>query len=98
MSWREDEPEVASEIIRSGIIEALDMTFGDQVSDVVHEIIEVNKDKRISRIETESILDRLKNTFGEDSEPIEKIIYGRMLAKFYLVEMRKKIGFKQYLT
>ncbi len=32
MSRREDEPEVASEIIRGGIIEALDMTFGAQVS------------------------------------------------------------------
>ena len=64
----------------------------------MQEIIEVNRDNKISRIETEIILGRLKNTFGEDSEPIEKIIYGQMLAKFYLVELRKKIGFKQYLT
>ena len=32
---RMDEPGVASEIINGGIIEALDMAFGDQVSDVV---------------------------------------------------------------
>ncbi|MBC8225058.1 hypothetical protein H8E65_10740 [Candidatus Bathyarchaeota archaeon] len=98
MMSREDQPEVASKIIRGGITEALDMAFGDQVSDVVQEILAVNRDNRISRIETESFLSRLKNTFGEDSEPIEKIIYGRMLAKFYLAELREKIGYKQCLT
>ena len=98
MMRSEDAPEVASEIIKGSIMEALDMAFGDQVSIVVQEILEVNRDMRISRIETESFLGRLKSTFGEDSEPIEKIIYGRMLARFYLVELRKKIGFKQYLT
>ena len=95
---RMDEPGVASEITNGGIIEALDMAFGDQVSEVVQEILEVNGDKRISRIETESFLGKLKDTFGEDSESIEKIIYGRMLARFYLVELRKKIGYKRYLT
>ncbi len=98
MMRSEDAPEVGSEIIKSSIVEALDMAFGDQVSNVVQEILAVNGDMRISRIETESFLGRLKSTFGEDSEPIEKIIYGRMLARFYLVELRKKIGFKQYLT
>ena len=98
MMKSEDAPEVASEIIKNSIMEALDMAFGDQVSNVVQEILEVNRDKRITRIETESFLSRLKNTFGEDSEPIEKIIYGRMLVRFYLVELRKKIGYKHYLT
>ena len=94
MRRREDAPEVASEIIRGSIMEALNMAFGDPVSDVVQEILEVNRYKIISRIETESFLSRLKNTFGEDSEPIEKIIYGRMLARFYLAELREKIGYK----
>ena len=97
MVMREDAPEVASEIIKGSIMETLDMAFGDQASDVVQEILSVNRNERISGFETESFLGRLRNTFGEDSEPIEKIIYGRMLARFYLAELREKIGFKQYL-
>ncbi|MEE8355218.1 MAG: hypothetical protein V3S09_05270 [Candidatus Bathyarchaeia archaeon] len=97
MLEREDTPEVASEIINGSIREALDMAFGDQVSKLVQTILELKREKRITRIETESFLGRLKDTFGEDSESIEKIIYGRMLARFHLVELRKKIGFKQSL-
>jgi hypothetical protein len=93
-----DGREAASEIIKGSIMEALDMAFGDQVSNVVQEILEVNRDMGISRIETESFLGRLEKTFGEESEHIEKIIYGRMLARFYLAELRKRIGFNQYLT
>ena len=43
MMRREDKPEVASEIIRGGITEALDMEFSDHVSDVVQEILAVNR-------------------------------------------------------
>ena len=58
MVRREDAPEVASEIINGSIMEALDVAFGDHVSDVVQEILSVDRNERISGFETESFRGR----------------------------------------
>ena len=94
LTRRGDTPEVAIDIINGSIKEALDMAFGDQLSKVVQDLLSAEQCRKTSGFETECFLSKLKDTFGDDSELIERIIYGRMLARFYLAELREKIGYK----
>ncbi len=88
---REDPAEFES-IVMESINESIKMTFGDEITSEVLDILEIPKQEDKASIDLKTFLEKLDATFGENAEHLRSMIEGKVLLKYHHRELMKKIA------
>ena len=87
----DDGSENIAKIIVESIKETIEMAFGQNISKILENILEIGSMEREMPFDANKFMDSLNGVFGQDAFHLNIMTQGKILTKDHYIKLRKKI-------